>query len=83
MAISLVYNFHVFYLFSEVCSAGEFMLDDVCEPCELGFYQDELGQTSCKPCPLGQTTHMEGTDSLAGCIGEKCCVTFYVTRRCV
>ena len=45
------------------------MLDDVCEPCELGFYQDELGQTSCKPCPLGQTTHIPGTSSLAGCIG--------------
>ena len=46
------------------------MLDGVCEPCELGFYQDELGQTSCKPCPLGQTTHLTGTSSLTGCTGR-------------
>ena len=52
-----------------MCSVGEYMLDGVCEPCEEGFYQDEQGQTSCKPCPLGQTTHIAGVMSLAECTG--------------
>ena len=63
------FSYVVFYL-SELCTAGEYMLDGVCEPCEAGFYQDEEGQTSCKPCPLGQSTQDSGASSERFCTGE-------------
>lgn len=38
-----------------------------CSLCQKGTYQDAYGQTSCKPCPAGQTTVRKGTHSAIDC----------------
>ncbi|KAK3593640.1 hypothetical protein CHS0354_025531 [Potamilus streckersoni] len=52
-----------------VCSVGYFWdrVRRLCEWCEVGQYQDVIGQTSCKPCPNGKTTPTEGSSSIQQC----------------
>ncbi|XP_014678077.1 PREDICTED: sushi, von Willebrand factor type A, EGF and pentraxin domain-containing protein 1-like [Priapulus caudatus] len=38
------------------CPRGKYLPENAttCVPCEIGTYQDEFGQTSCKRCPAGR-----------------------------
>ncbi|XP_045201110.2 sushi, von Willebrand factor type A, EGF and pentraxin domain-containing protein 1-like [Mercenaria mercenaria] len=38
------------------CGKGAYAVNNYCELCALGYYQDEVGQTTCKQCPDGYTT---------------------------
>ncbi|XP_060578405.1 uncharacterized protein LOC132735468 [Ruditapes philippinarum] len=42
------------------CPKGCYITKDQCEICGKGFYQEESGQTECKPCPVGYTTSLPG-----------------------
>ncbi|XP_021344300.1 uncharacterized protein LOC110444201 isoform X4 [Mizuhopecten yessoensis] len=65
-----------------LCSTGEFYDKgiDGCGTCSLGYYQDEVGQFSCKSCPNGQMTTDRGADSASLCtdacdVGEELTVS--------
>ncbi|XP_052778282.1 proprotein convertase subtilisin/kexin type 5-like [Mya arenaria] len=51
------------------CPAGSFLdlPSKECRKCPVGTYQDQAGQTVCKPCLAGQTTPSPGADSLHDC----------------
>lgn len=53
----------------EPCAPGSFSADGLtpCEPCQLGTYQDESGQTSCKPAPAGKFVSEEGAIQATDC----------------
>ena len=54
------------------CAAGE-MYDeaaDRCNPCEIGFYQPDVGQFFCYPCGALQTTPGVGSISEDSCESE-------------
>ncbi|KAL5015782.1 hypothetical protein ScPMuIL_005371 [Solemya velum] len=50
----------------EMCPSGQYSEDGTCENCPGGTYQDECGQTTCKPCPDGETSFI-GSDSIYDC----------------
>ncbi|XP_053388608.1 sushi, von Willebrand factor type A, EGF and pentraxin domain-containing protein 1-like [Mercenaria mercenaria] len=50
-----------------ICEPGYYLLNTECEVCEVGFYQDQPGSTSCKPCPLGHTTQSSPATSIDHC----------------
>ena len=37
--------------------------------CSIGTYQDESGQSSCKPCSIGFTTKYKGSQNITDCTG--------------
>ncbi|XP_078325464.1 uncharacterized protein LOC111124244 isoform X3 [Crassostrea virginica] len=49
------------------CGVGNFYTTGSCRRCDFGFYQDELGQTSCKQCPPGMTTAGRASRDLESC----------------
>ncbi|XP_033113942.1 uncharacterized protein LOC117114394 [Anneissia japonica] len=51
----------------DVCDAGEFFNGEECEPCGLGFYQDQLGSFECMTCPSGTTTELLGAPHPSYC----------------
>ncbi|XP_033757629.1 sushi, von Willebrand factor type A, EGF and pentraxin domain-containing protein 1-like [Pecten maximus] len=54
-----------------MCSVGQFYSKETlgCNDCSLGYYQDEVGQVTCKSCPNGQMTTDKGAESLDFCTG--------------
>ncbi|CAE7793035.1 rabepk, partial [Symbiodinium sp. CCMP2592] len=52
------------------CERGYQLGDDLqsCVSCGIGFYKDEISDASCKACPEGLTTYMQGSVSNASCI---------------
>ncbi|OLQ04045.1 Attractin [Symbiodinium microadriaticum] len=52
------------------CERGYELGDDIqsCVSCGIGFYKDEISDASCKSCPEGLTTYMQGSVSNASCI---------------
>ncbi|ELU08713.1 hypothetical protein CAPTEDRAFT_227406 [Capitella teleta] len=56
------------------CSAGTFLnIDNVCEACNLSSYQDEVWQTSCKPCPNVTKATSPGATSISECLSTNEC----------
>ena len=54
-----------------------------CEPCPLGFYQDQENQINCHECPKDTSTVVMGTETLLGCYGKEnvyvlCAITFII-----
>ena len=51
------------------CAPGTFSQDGLtpCEPCPVGRYQDELGQTSCKLAPAGSYVDQTGSEQAIQC----------------
>jgi hypothetical protein len=41
---------------------------NVCEPCDLGFYQDLEDQLSCKSCPVAHSTLDYASKSMDDCL---------------
>jgi len=53
------------------CPVGEKEVDNVCQKCPAGEYQDLTGQTSCKTCENGHIS-AEGSSKCTACsVGEK------------
>ncbi|XP_019616495.1 PREDICTED: sushi, von Willebrand factor type A, EGF and pentraxin domain-containing protein 1-like [Branchiostoma belcheri] len=52
------------------CPKGSYFDTDkgVCEKCQAGQFQDEDGQLTCKPCPLGTWTVKNGSRSMDLCL---------------
>ncbi|KAL8561779.1 hypothetical protein ACOMHN_010713 [Nucella lapillus] len=53
------------------CSAGYSFSNQKCEPCGLNTYQDQSGQSQCRPCPAGLETAQTGATSRDLCL-DKC-----------
>lgn len=51
------------------CPQGTYYLDNKCEPCEFGMYQDEIAQVKCKTCPDSYTTDYRGAKLKTECDG--------------
>jgi len=50
------------------CNAGELGTNGVtCESCSAGTYNENLGQTVCKPCPLDTFSNKIGSTSRSNC----------------
>jgi len=56
-------------LFPAICQAGYYfdMPLNRCEPCALGFYQNETGQFTCKWCGASYTTENTASTSINQC----------------
>lgn len=54
------------------CPVGEYINGAECEPCAVGYYNDETNQNSCQVCPDGTSTIGTGSDSSSDCIGNTC-----------
>ena len=58
-----------------VCPAGQYfdlsVTVDACVRCDYGTWQDQSGQSSCKPCSDDQTTLDTGSTSQDECIGQQ------------
>ena len=57
----------------EVCPVGTFssmIHSESCIPCDLGYYQDQEGQTKCKPCPATTNTTVTAAPSISYCKGQ-------------
>ena len=52
------------------CPPGTLEEDSFCNFCEMGQYQDEIGATSCKPCPPGHSWETLGAYSIDQCTCE-------------
>lgn len=50
------------------CPQGTHSSPGKCILCNVGTYQDEAGQTTCKQCPMGTTTKFVGSQSQLDCI---------------
>ncbi len=58
-------------VFLSVCATGYYMESGSCTPCLEGYYQDQVGQTSCTKCTvLGRTTTAQGSTASSSCSGE-------------
>ncbi|XP_078585767.1 CUB and sushi domain-containing protein 1-like [Branchiostoma floridae x Branchiostoma japonicum] len=51
------------------CGTGTYhdVYQSICRPCEYATYQDEFGQTECKPCPDKTTTEGPGSKNISDC----------------
>ena len=65
------------------CLPGTFSPDglEICETCQIGFYQSEYAQSWCVPCPDEKTTWRRGTRKLEQCGGE--CVPTICASVCL
>ncbi|GAB1603456.1 hypothetical protein Ahia01_000626900, partial [Argonauta hians] len=50
------------------CSEGTFYNGSICLKCRLDEYQDRKHQSSCKKCPAGKFTKLEGSKDVNSCI---------------
>ncbi|XP_065883706.1 uncharacterized protein [Dysidea avara] len=50
------------------CAPGSYLSSSTCTPCEFDHFQDQQGQTSCKPCPTGSRTNDIGTRTPEECM---------------
>ena len=76
----------MFYIVS--CAPGSYqttevldgkILQPVCKPCPLGYYQMKQGQTSCEQCPPGYTTQNNSSQLSEDCYKE-CDKGYYSTN---
>ncbi|KFP92185.1 Thyroglobulin, partial [Apaloderma vittatum] len=51
-----------------VCPPGSHFQNDECIPCPLGYYQYQIGRSSCVKCPSGTTTKSYGAASTDHCV---------------
>ncbi|XP_012942656.1 uncharacterized protein LOC101855048 [Aplysia californica] len=52
----------------KICEIGQARSDsNVCEECEIAYYQDEEGQEACKKCPNDTTTLQKGSTVETDC----------------
>ena len=51
------------------CPVGTYSMPPQCVSCNIGYFQDEIGQTSCKQCPVGTST------TILGCADSSICCT--------
>lgn len=55
------------------------ILQSICKPCPLGYYQTREGQTSCEQCPPGYKTQSNGSRLFEDCYKE-CDKGYYSTN---
>jgi hypothetical protein len=69
-------------MLSALCDVGTEWNDVTgqCEPCKIGYYQDEEYQKQCKACDSGKTTESTGQISGDSCVG-KLIVLFLIIHK--
>lgn len=77
-----------------LCSPGTYHFLDSCVACELGYYNEKWGSTSCEPCPSGFYGPMKGASSSKLCFpcksgtwqdekgASSCKICDYTTEYC-
>lgn len=60
------------------CPKGTVNVNNTCEICPLGSYQDERAQTSCKPCPDQTYTQFPGSHSVNACLRKFLVLNFAI-----
>ena len=59
----------------------------VCELCPLETYADEIGSTTCLPCPKYHSTVSTGASSVYECLRKYMCsiypTLFYINKTCM
>ncbi|VDK53687.1 unnamed protein product [Gongylonema pulchrum] len=50
------------------CPKGTVHINNTCEFCPAGSYQDEIAQVSCKPCPDQTFTQFPGAQKFNACL---------------
>lgn len=50
------------------CPKGTVHINNTCELCPAGSYQDEVAQINCKPCPEQTFTQFPGSQSFNACL---------------
>ncbi|XP_062611525.1 uncharacterized protein LOC134273339 [Saccostrea cucullata] len=53
-----------------ICDPGHYQTGSRCEPCQVGFYQNQSGMFYCDPCPVGQTTRAVKSTSQSECYND-------------
>ncbi|XP_061175426.1 uncharacterized protein LOC133184388 [Saccostrea echinata] len=53
-----------------ICDPGHYQTGSRCEPCQVGFYQNQSGMFYCDPCPVGQTTRAVKSTSRSECYND-------------
>ena len=62
------YELLIKIVFTVNCAPGSYLSSSTCTPCEFDHFQDQQGQTSCKPCPTGSRTNDIGTRTPEECM---------------
>jgi len=72
--LQLEYSYSTSCLVADSCTSGSYYscAGRECRTCGVGFFQPQLGQTSCWPCPPNTTTDGPGTPSPAQCKQTDC-----------
>ena len=68
-----------------ICPLGHFCVGGVRAQCDLGSYQDQTGQTTCKQCPSGYWCNDPGLESFSGkqCpVGHFCVQSTKSAEKC-
>ena len=68
-------SWEVFFNLILVCMEGFYASGMVCLPCDKGFFNNQLNQTTCDPCPGNQTTTATTSTSHDQC-GNFLCYLF-------
>ncbi|KAL3983031.1 EGF-like domain family protein [Acanthocheilonema viteae] len=50
------------------CPKGTVHINNTCELCPAGSYQDEVAQITCKPCPEQTSTQFSGSQTFNACL---------------
>ncbi|EJW72578.1 hypothetical protein WUBG_16514, partial [Wuchereria bancrofti] len=50
------------------CPKGTVHINNTCELCPAGSYQDEVAQITCKPCPEQTFTQFPGSQTFNACL---------------
>ena len=67
------------FVFTSVpCGYGMYQSGEFCERCPRGYYQDEIKQTTCKPCPEGWTTAGLQSENVTECDGKLFATTAFL-----
>jgi len=62
----------IFDYYCSQCRTGTYYetTSKTCVGCEIGYYQDEQGQSSCEMCPIGSSTEAVGSSSSKQCLAS-------------
>ena len=70
LQMKYVYNVKRRIFPSVYCSPGTYSQGGRCTFCEVGTYQDQIGMSECKACPLGTSTEFTGSTAVEECTGK-------------
>jgi hypothetical protein len=76
---SFVWFIYFFIFILAAFDAGSYLdsASNLCKQCPYGQYQPDKWQSSCLPCPTGNTTYVLGAYNVTQCLSEFLLLLFY------